>query len=283
MRLLTAVLLLAVTSLAFGQTAQKGVEVGDLKRSVDPCADFFDYANGSWRAANPIPASMSRWSRRWQAGEMSKDRLKDLLEEVSHQRGAAKGSVEQLIGDHYAACMDEARINKLGLKPVAPLLAEISAMKSKAELQRMTRRFHDLAIPVPFGFTGSPDNHQPTQVIADIFASGLGLPDRDYYFKTEDRFKETREKYKAHVAAMFKLAGYSEVRAKQAAETVFGMETRLAEKSLDNVALRDPQATDHKTTVADLKKLTPHFDWDGYFKDTGLAAEIGRASCRERV
>jgi endothelin-converting enzyme/putative endopeptidase len=107
-------------------------------------------------------------------------------------------------------------------------------------------------------------------VLADLYASGLGLPDRDYYFKLEPRFVETRAKYKAHVAAMFKLAGYSDVRAQRAAETVFGMETRLAEKSLDNVALRDPQATDHKTSVADLQKLTPHFDWAAYFKDTGL-------------
>ena len=272
MRFLAAVLLLAASSLAFGQASQKGIEVSDLDRSVDPCNDFFEFSNGAWRAANPIPASMSRWSRRWQAGEQSKDLLKNLLEEVSQQRGAAKGSVEQLIGDHYAACMDQPSINKLGAKPIQPLLDEISVMKSKVDLQRMIHRFHDLAIPVPLGLTGSPDNHEPTQVIADLYASGLGLPDRDYYFKLEPRFVETRAKYKAHVAAMFKLAGYSDKRAQRAAETVFGMETRLAEKSLDNVALRDPQATDHKTSVAGLQKLTPHFDWAAYFKDTGLPA-----------
>ena len=276
MRRLTAVLLLAASSLAFGQTPQKGIEVSDLDRKVDPCNDFFEYSNGAWRAANPIPASMSRWSRRWQAGEQSKDRLKDLLEEVSHQRGAAPGSVEQLIGDHYAACMDQPRINQAGLAPIQPLLNQISVMKNRTDLQRMIRRFHDLASPVPFGLTGSPDNHQPTQTIADLYAGGLGLPDRDYYFKMEPRFVETRAKYKEHVAAMFKLAGYSDLRAKRAAETVFGMETRLAGKSLDNVALRDPQATDHKTKVADLQKLTPHFDWAAYFaayfKATGLPA-----------
>src|SRR5574341_2670695 len=272
MRLHTAVLLLAVSSLAFGQAPQKGIEVSDLDRKVDPCTDFFEYSNGAWRAANPIPASMDRWSRRWKAGEDSKTLLKDLLDGVSRQRRAAQGSVEQLIGDHYAACMDEARINQLGMKPIAPLMAEIGALKTKADVERMIRRFHDLNIDVPFGFTGSPDNHQPTQTIADIYASGLGLPDRDYYFKTEPRFVETRAKYKEHVANMFKLAGYSEKRAQRAAEAVFGMETRLAGKSLDNVALRDPRATDHKTSVAELQKLTPHFDWATYFKATGLPA-----------
>ena len=272
MRLFTAVLLLAVSSLAFGQASQKGIEVSDLDRKVDPCTDFFEYSNGAWRAANPIPASMDRWSRRWKAGEDSKTLLKDLLDEVSAQKGAPQGSVEQLIGDHYAACMDVASINKLRATPIQPLLNEISVMKSKADLQRMIRRFHDLAIPVPFGLTGSPDNHQPTETIADLYASGLGLPDRDYYFKLEPRFVETRARYKAHVANMFKLAGYSDVRAKRAAEAVFGMETRLSGKSLDNVALRDPKATDHKTKAADLAKLTPHFDWAAYFKETGLTA-----------
>src|SRR5574341_149867 len=205
MRLHTSVLLLAVSSLAFGQAPQKGIEVSDLDRKVDPCTDFFEYSNGAWRAANPIPASMDRWSRRWKAGEDSKDLLKNLLEEVSAQKGAARGSVEQLIGDHYAACMDVSSINQLGLKPIQPLLAEISVMKSKADLERMIRRFHDLGIPVPFGLAGSPDNHQPTQTIADLYASGLGLPDRDYYFKLEPRFVEARAKYKAHVANMFKL------------------------------------------------------------------------------
>src|SRR5574341_2650624 len=140
MRLHTAVVLRAVSSLAFGQAPQKGIEVSDLDRKVDPCTDFFEYSNGAWRAANPIPASMDRWSRRWQAGEDSKTLLKDLLDDVSKQRGARKGSVEQLIGDHYAACMDEARINQLGMKPIAPLMAEIGALKTKADVERMIRR-----------------------------------------------------------------------------------------------------------------------------------------------
>jgi len=118
-----------------------------------------------------------------------------------------------------------------------------------------------------------PDNHNPTQTIAAIYAAGLGLPDRDYYLKTEPRFADAREKYLVHVANMFKLAGYDDATAKAAAQTVFQMEKKLAENSLDNVALRDPQATDHKMTFADLKKLAPAVDWDGFFN----AAKISRA------
>jgi endothelin-converting enzyme/putative endopeptidase len=118
-----------------------------------------------------------------------------------------------------------------------------------------------------------PDNHNPTQTIAAIYAAGLGLPDRDYYLKTEPRFADAREKYLVHVANMFKLAGYDDATAKAAAQTVFQVEKKLAENSLDNVALRDPQATDHKMTFADLKKLAPAVDWDGFFN----AAKISRA------
>jgi putative endopeptidase len=122
----------------------------------------------------------------------------------------------------------------------------------------------------PSGLASTPDNHNPSQVIADIYASGLGLPDRDYYLKSEPRFQDARAKYRVHVANMFQLAGYSQSEAKAAAETVMGMETKLAENSLDNVALRDPHATDHKTQFADLQKLTPHFDWNGYFAGANL-------------
>src|SRR5262245_35923180 len=273
MRLLrNSLLLLASCATLAAQTAgQKGVQPGDIDRTADPCTDFFQFANGKWRAENPIPPSLVRWSRRWQAGEEAKEQLKNILDDVSRRTDWPRGSVEQLIGDYYGSCMDEARVNKLGGDPARPMLAEIDAMKRPADLQRMVRRLHELSIFVPFGLVSSPDNHNPTQVIANLFASGLGLPDRDYYLKSEQRFQDAREKYLVHVTNMFKLAGYDEAKAKAAADTVFRVEKKLAEASLDNVTLRDPQATDHKTTYADLKKLTPAVDWDGYFTGAKLS------------
>jgi endothelin-converting enzyme/putative endopeptidase len=94
-------------SAASAAAPQRGVEAGDLDRSADPCGDFFQFANGNWRAANPIPQSMQRWSRRWQAGEANKDQLRSILEELSRREWPV-GSVEQLVSDHYASCMDEA-------------------------------------------------------------------------------------------------------------------------------------------------------------------------------
>jgi putative endopeptidase len=238
---------------------QHGIEVADIDRGANPCGDFYQFANGAWRKANPIPASMQRWSRRWEAGEKNKERLKDILEEVSRRSDWPPGGVEQVVGDDYASCMDEARADAQGIDPVAPMLAEIDAIKTAADLQRAIRRLQDVLVFAPFALGAQPDQHEPTRTIADIGASGLGLPDRDYYFKPEPRFAQAREKYQAHVQRMFELAGAQ--RASEAAETVFAFEKRLAEASLDNVALRDPNNLDHPTTFAQLQAMTPHFDW----------------------
>jgi len=243
------------------QAALKGPEVADMNRNVEACTDFFEFANGAWRAANPIPPEMQRWSRRWQAGESSKNQLKNILEEAAAVKDPPKGSIDQLVGDFYGACMDEAAIDRLGVTPIAGWRKDIQGMKTTADVGKMITRFQSYAVYVPFALLAGSDNHNPNDVIAQILASGLGLPDRDYYVKTEARFVETREKYLAHVAKIFELAGASPAEAKKSAATVMRMETDLAKASLDNVALRDPKATDHKTTMADLQKLIPRYDW----------------------
>jgi putative endopeptidase len=133
---------------------------------------------------------------------------------------------------------------------------------------------HNILVTDPFSLNGQQDPHKPSLVLADIGASGLGLPDRDYYIKTEDRFKEARAKYVEHIAAMFKLAGWDEKKSAAAAQTVMAMETKLAEASLDNVALRDPSATDHNTTFAQLQEMAPHINWNEYFKHRQLPTDV---------
>src|SRR5260370_15494652 len=117
------------------QHGLKGVETTDLDRTVNPCEDFYQFANGAWRAENPIPASMQRWSRRWKAGEQNKEKLRDILEELSHSRWP-EGSVEQLVGDHYASCMYETSIGAAGIAPLTPLFPEVDRVKDAKAVHR---------------------------------------------------------------------------------------------------------------------------------------------------
>jgi putative endopeptidase len=261
--------LLLMLLVAGSATAAEGVQVGDIDRKADPCTDFFAYANGRWRAENPIPASMPRWSRRWAAGEANKEQLRGILEQAAAAK-AQRGSIEQLTGDFYAGCMNEAQANSLGVKPIASLLAHIDSIRTTADLQKALGELHAMGIAAPFVVVGDSDVHNPSFVIAQYYASALGMPDRDYYLQDDERFKEARTKYLGYMQRLFVLAGSNDAQAKAAADTVMRIEKQYAQASLDNVALRDPQQTDHKMTFADLQKLTPGFDWNRYYAATGL-------------
>ena len=251
------------------QPALKGIETADLDRSVKPCDNFFDYSNGTWRKQNPIPASMDRWSRRWKAGEDNKDQLRKILEEVSAGPAQPRGSTGQLTGDFYAACTNVKAVDAAGIEPLKPYLAAIDAIQDKAGLQKEITALQAMGMQVPFAYYAQPNQHEPTRMIASVGASGLGLPDRDYYVKTEKRFEDARAGYLAYIQKIFTLAGSTEAEAKAASQTVMTFETALAKASLDNVALRDPHATDHIGKLDALEKATPSFDWKAFIKAAG--------------
>jgi endothelin-converting enzyme/putative endopeptidase len=269
-RLFLATGLLNIAAAASAGDAPHGISAGDINRKADACNDFFDYANGTWRKENPIPDYMDRWSRRWQSGELNKEHVRSILEEVSARRDWPAGSAEQLSGDYYGACMDESRVNEAGIAPVRSVLDEIAAIQTRADVQRLIGRLHAVGVDAGFGVTSIPDLHDPTRMVADVFASGLGLPDRDYYLKPDDRFVEARAKYREHVTKMFGLAGSSPEAAAAAAASAIELETRFAEATLDNVAARDPFQQDHKTSFDGLSAMAPEFDWARYFDGAKL-------------
>ena len=248
----------------------QGVHVGDINRQVEACTDFYEFANGTWRAENPIPAGLPRWSRRVAAHDGNWHRLQSLLEEVSRKKDWPTGSIEQQVGDHYAACMNDTAVDAAGTKPLAAFMAEIDAVRTPADVQRMIRRLHDLGIFTAFTTNGEADYQNGNSFIENIAAGSLGMPDRSYYVGADAQFVQARAKFKAHAAKILSLGGMPDAQANVAAGEILALEQRLAESALDSAAAADLAGTDHKTSFAQLKQLAPHIDWDTYFSEAKL-------------
>jgi endothelin-converting enzyme/putative endopeptidase len=266
---LSALLIMAAAPQSHAQL--RGVPVEDIDRSVNPCTDFDVYANGQWRATHPMPAMQTRWAIREVTQEDTRARLRSIAEEdASKATSLSKGSPGQLTGDFYGSCMNEPRINSLGLKPLEPTLKQIAGVQNTKTLNAEIIRLHESHISAPLSISATQDLHDTTHMIAEIGITGLGLPDRDYYLRDEPRFKDSREKYVKHVQKMFALAGSSEADAAKAATAVMKIEMALAQARLSRVELRDPKVQDHPMSFAELKKLAPDFDWDAAFQTLSI-------------
>lgn len=218
---------------------------------------------------NPIPADRARWGRFDELGEHNLAVLQNILEKAA-STSHARTPVEQKIGDFYASCMNEDQINKLGTKPLQAEFGRIDAISGKGGLLDELVRLHRLGANVLFSFASGQDAKDSTQVIAQADQGGLSLPDRDYYTKEDEKSKELRAGFVAHVTRMFQLLGEPESQAAAHAQAVMNIETELAKGALDNVARRNPQKTYHKMTVAELTSLCPFLNWPKFFD--GMAA-----------
>jgi putative endopeptidase len=249
------------------------LDVSSMDRRIDPCTDFYRFTCGGWIAKNPIPPDQAAWSVYGKLGEENAQFLWGILEEAS-QPAPARSPVQQKIGDYFAACMDQTAIEHLGSKALEPSLKAIADLKSKRDLAPLLSQEHlrTYGRGFLFGFGSNQDFGDATQVIAFLSAGGLGLPDRDYYTKTDAKSQEIRAKYVQHVARMLELIGESKSRAAADAKTVMTIETELAKASLTRVERRNPYNLYHKMSPADLAKLAPSFNWARYFADSGLGA-----------
>jgi putative endopeptidase len=258
------------TFVAFAQTAPRGFDPANMcNTNCKACDDFYQYANGGWIAKNEIPAAFSTWGITSPLREKNIATLHQILEDAAKNTSAAAGSNEQKIGAFYASCMDEAKIEAAGAKPLAAEIAVINKLKSTGELPAMLAHFHSMGVPSLFSFGAGQDFKKSDSVIAVTGQGGLSLPDRDFYLKDDEKSKSTRDAYVQHVTNMFKLLGDEPALAAAEAQTVMKIETQLAQVSLDRVSRRDASKQYHKMGPADLKTVMANFDWQAYFKSIG--------------
>ncbi len=251
--------------------AAHGVDLSILDKTCKPCEDFYHYASGEWLAKNPVPAAYPSWGRFNELAERNRELLHQILEAAAADPKAPAGSNEQKIGDLYASCMDEKQINAAGAKPLDAEFARINAIQSAGELQAEIARLQGMGVAALFDFGSTQDEKNSSQVIGGADQGGLGLPDRDYYTKTDDKSKEIRKQYEEHVAKMLALAGDDAAKASSEATVIVELETKLAEASLTRVERRDPEKTYHKMNRSELRTLTPNWSWDTYFQEIGYA------------
>ncbi len=249
------------------------LEPAFMDRAVNPCVDFFKYSCGNWIRTNPIPPDQSSWTVYAKMTDENQRFLWGILEQLA-KPSPGRSANEQKIGDYFGACMDESAVEKLGAAPLRPLLDQIAGMHTLDDLPPLLARLHlgpghDAAL---FGFGSNQDFADSERVIAFASAAGLGLPDRDYYVKTDPKSQEIRTRYLDHVSTILQLTGDTPAAAKAGAATVMAIETALAKASLTRVELRDPHKLFHKVDRAQFLAMAPSFHWDGYWKALGVAA-----------
>jgi putative endopeptidase len=267
---LTSAVLLALatqTALADAPGDNLVLESQTMDRTANPCTDFFKYANGKWLTDNPIPADRSRYSAYDEVMERNLRDLKAIVEDAAQ----AKGTAAHMVGDFYHSGMDEAAIEAAGAKPIAPQLERIKAINSRQDLIDVLAEQTRMGMNPLYTFFVDQDARNTLRYIPQLAQGGIGLPDRDYYVKTDAKTVKIREQYLAHVEKMFTLLGETPKQAKADAATVMRMETRLAHASMTKVEMRDPQATYHLMSLAKFSALDKKVDWARYFARIDLA------------
>jgi putative endopeptidase len=251
-----------------------GLDTEFMDRTADPCVDFYQYSCGGWMKKNPIPSDQPGWSVYAKLDQDNQRFLWGILDDLARNT-LGRNPNQQKIGDYFVACMDESAIEKLGAAPLKPYLDQINSLTSKKQLPALLAEIHlrTAGDGVFFGFSSDQDFGDSSQVIAFATAGGLGLPDRDYYTKSDPNSVALREKYVAHVQRMLELLGDTPDVAQHEAVTIMAIETRLAEASLTRVEGRDPHKLYHKVDLTALQALSPGFDWSVYLKQIGLGQQ----------
>jgi putative endopeptidase len=255
------------TPTASSNENSRPISPSDMDLSVKPADDFFSYATGGWMKRTEIPPEYSRWGSFNELIEHNNDALHEIAEKASKITVDPKLAPEtQKVGDFYASGMDEQSIDAARAQPLDNEFKKIENLKDRQDLLKEIAHLHMIGVNAFFGFGSGQDAKDSVHDIAQAVQGGLGLPDRDYYTKTDDASKKLREQYVEHVAKMLILLGDPADKAGDEAKRILAFETKLAEASRTQVQLRDPQKNYNKMPVRQLQQLTPNWNWNDYFK-----------------
>jgi putative endopeptidase len=261
---------LPVPIVAASQQQTKPLDRANMDTSCSACEDFFRYANGGWMKRTPIPGDQPMWGSFHELQEQNQLALRQVLDEALANARTTADPDQRKLGLYFGACMDSVGVERAGLRPIAQQLSRIAATRNRVQLQATMAALQQQLVNAGFFYHSTADAKRSDRTIAEIYQAGLGLPDRDYYFKSDSASENIRREYVAQIGRMFRLAGDDSANAMRRAAAVMTLETAMAKASMPLETQRDPEAVYHLTATADLKRSTPSVDWDRYFHDRGV-------------
>ena len=272
MKMIIPMVMIAAMPMGVDAQSKSGLVMSNLDKTAKPADDFYQFATGGWQKNNPLPAAYSRYGSFDQLQENNNKRINSILSELQ-KKSYKKGSIEQKLSDFYKLAMDVERRNKEGIAPVKPLLDEIVAAKTKADLQKLQIKYAWMGLGVSYGAGFGADEKNVTRNIYNVMQGGLTLGTKDYYLNNDAATVAIREAYKTYLAKMFQLYSFSAEDASQYAQAIFLHETNLAVVSKSRTELRDPQANYNKTTLKQFKENYPNIPLEALANGEGIKSE----------
>ena len=268
--IISTLVALGVTACTLSNPMKSKIDKANFDTNIKPGDDFYEYANGGWMKNNPLTAEYARYGQFDALAEKNREQLKELVLEQAASKNATPGSEAQKIGDLYNLAMDSVRRNSEGYTPIVPMLEKAAAVKERSEVMPLFAELMRQGISAPFHVFFEADIMNSSNNLLQIYQGGLSLPEKSYYFDEDSVSVSMRDKFRQHTAKIFVLCGFDEAQAQKNVEAIMRIETRIAQKSFDNVQLRDPAANYHKFTYDSLKSEYPSLPWDIFFDKLGI-------------